>query len=121
MLCVPLPLIVVANLGSAIYLIGNLISDHGRYAVSLDAESAEFNGEANYTIAEGLLFFAAGLDVNLQHTLTITNLDDKYLDIIRTVVLSDPTPKGSLTDLTTFTGTTGTSLPSSTSKSTRCA
>jgi len=82
------------SVGSAIYLIGNFIDDHGRYIVSLDAESTEFNGKANYTITEGLVFFAAGLDSSIRHTLTITDADDLYLDIVRTVVVSDPTPKG---------------------------
>jgi len=106
--------------GSAIYLIGNFLNDHGRYIVSLEAESIELNGKANYTIAEGLLFFAAGLDATLNHTLTITNADDQFLDIIRTVIVSDPTPKRSSTSSVTSAGTTGVPLPTSSSESTRC-
>jgi len=74
--------------GSAIFIIGNLMSDHGNYQVELDGESTLFNGTAHGLVQESLLFFKAGLDPSALHRLTLRNADSKYFDVQKAVIVN---------------------------------
>ncbi|KAH7105186.1 hypothetical protein BKA62DRAFT_440575 [Auriculariales sp. MPI-PUGE-AT-0066] len=66
--------------GSAVWLYGVRVSDHGAYQIVLDDKTTDFNGKSNYTIPSSLLFFQGGLDTRTSHTLTLRNAADAYLD-----------------------------------------
>ncbi|KAH7101587.1 hypothetical protein BKA62DRAFT_703407 [Auriculariales sp. MPI-PUGE-AT-0066] len=73
--------------GSAIYLKGNLMTDHGQFTIELDGQTELFNGTAGYLFQDALLFFRAGLDAAQSHTLKLTNVNDKYLDFYEATVI----------------------------------
>ena len=78
-------------LGSAIYLWGNTLPDHGRFKVTLTSPdepetTAIYQGRTKFTTVEALIYFRGGLNSSSTHNLTIENLDDSYLDVVRAVV-----------------------------------
>ena len=85
------PMLIHQREGSAVYIYGDLMIDHGIFEVELDGERTETNGRAGYMVQGSVLFFKAGLSANATHHLTVTNRESKYLDIERLVALSlDP-------------------------------
>ena len=77
--------------GTAVFVYGNLIDDHGRYQVKLnDDDPLLLTGKSSYSFYEGLLFFAGGLNPVAEHRLNFTNYDLKHFDVVYTVVRSDP-------------------------------
>ncbi|KZV91398.1 hypothetical protein EXIGLDRAFT_96901 [Exidia glandulosa HHB12029] len=74
--------------GSAVYLYGDRVSNHGVYQVTLDGVASKFNGSSPDFVQDALLFLGAGLDPAQQHTLALENLSqDQFVDFEYAVVL----------------------------------
>jgi len=66
------------------------MADHGRYQVELDNEVSRISGKSNYSFYEGLLFFAAGLNTAVEHSIDFQSFDEEKMDLVTTEVWSDP-------------------------------
>ncbi|KAK4700033.1 hypothetical protein P7C70_g6216, partial [Phenoliferia sp. Uapishka_3] len=66
--------------GSAVYIYGDTVSDHGLFLVKLDNSTYEYNAKTTNLKIGTLLFFAGDLDLSL-HSLTVTNVGSTFFDL----------------------------------------
>jgi len=66
------------------------MADHGRYQVELDNDMSRISGRSNYSFYEGLIFFAAGLNTAVDHSVVFQSFDEEKMDLVTTEVWSDP-------------------------------
>jgi hypothetical protein len=69
-----------ASPGTAITIFGFRDATAGRFSVKLDNDTVVLNG-ASSTKEATTLFFRTGLNNSVEHTLTITNVDERLLAI----------------------------------------
>ncbi|KAH7089351.1 hypothetical protein BKA62DRAFT_727166 [Auriculariales sp. MPI-PUGE-AT-0066] len=74
--------------GTAIFVYGNLMSDHGPFQVDFDGEQWVGNGSTYGLVQSSLLYFRANLDDTRPHSITLTNANAPYFDIEKVVIVN---------------------------------